>query len=88
MIEEERKMIVTDSEGNQKEMEIMFTFDHNDKKFVVYFDPTAGENDLNTFASLYDEDGNLYPIEDDEDWDVVEEMINTFTDGDFEDEEN
>ncbi|MGN1275893.1 MAG: hypothetical protein ACI4UK_02740 [Floccifex sp.] len=33
---------------------------------------------------MYDEQGNLYPIQSDEEWDMVEEVINTFV----EDEED
>ena len=36
------------------------------------------------FASCYDDQGNLYPIESEEEWEMVEEVINTFA----EDEEN
>ena len=63
---------------------ILFTFDNDEtkKQYVVYQDPQNDSGDV--YASIYDDKGNLYPIESDEEWDMVEEVINTFV----EDEED
>lgn len=75
-------LFVQDEHGNEQEMEILFTFDDDsrNKKYVVFKHP--GEDD-EVFASIYDEAGNLLPIETQEEWDMIEEVI-----GAFEDEEN
>lgn len=77
-------LYVKDENGNEKKFIIIFTFDSDEtkKQYVVYQDPEGSETDV--FASIYDEEGNLYPIESEEEWDMVEEVINTFA----EDEED
>ena len=82
---EDKRLLVIDEEGNEIEMEIMFTFDYNQKNFVVYYNPSQEGEEIDVFSSIYDENGNLYPIESEEEWKVVEEMIESFTD---EEEEN
>ncbi len=71
-------LYVKDEDGNDKRMIILFTFDSPDfgKQYVVFQDP---ENDTGEiFASAYTDNGELIPIESDEEWDMVEEVINTF----------
>jgi uncharacterized protein YrzB (UPF0473 family) len=72
-------MYVKDEQGNDKRMIILFTFDSDDygKQYVVFQDP---ENVEEIFASAFNEQGELLPIESDEEWDMVEEVIATFTD--------
>lgn len=75
-------LYVTDEFGNEKRMTILFTFDSADygAQYVVFQDPESDEE--NVFASRYDEEGNLFPIESDEEWEMVEEVINTFAEDD------
>lgn len=76
-------LYLTDEEGNEKRMVILFTFDTDDgKQYVLFQDPDAGEMG-EVYASAYDEEGNLLPIKTDEEWEMVEEVLNTF----LEDEE-
>ncbi|MDD3383184.1 MAG: DUF1292 domain-containing protein [Bacilli bacterium] len=84
---EDNKLIVIDEKGNEIEMEILFTFDDDNrkKKYVIYFNPNDKEENL--YASIYDDEGHLYPIEEDEEWDMVEEVIGTFMDENSSDEE-
>lgn len=70
------KLTVIDDKGKEIEMEILFTFEDNDKKFVLYFDPKDPEGE--TFASIFNEDGTLEPIEDGEDFEAVEEAFENF----------
>lgn len=72
---------ITDEDGREKVMQILFTFDMNEKKYVVVFEQN-NEEDL--YAFTYDEEGNLQVI-DDEEMEMVEEVIGAFEDG--EDEE-
>lgn len=71
-------LYVKDEDGNEKRMVILFTFDSPDygKSYVVFQDPENGEGEVH--ASAYNEQGELLPIESDEEWDMVEEVINTF----------
>lgn len=72
---------ITDEDGREKVMQILFTFDMNEKKYVVVYEQN-NEEDL--YAFTYDEEGNLQVI-DDEEMEMVEEVISAFEDG--EDEE-
>lgn len=71
-------LYVTDENGNEKRMEILFTFDDEEKgnKYVVFEDPENEDEEV--FASRYDDEGNLLPIETDEEWAMVEEVIGAF----------
>ena len=84
---ETNTMFVIDEDGNQKEMEILFTFENEAKtrSYVVFADPDTDGEDV--FASAYDEDGNLIPVETDEEWEMIEEVIGAFQ-ADDEAEEN
>lgn len=77
-------LYVTDENGNEKKMIILFTFDNEvtNKQYVVFQDPELETGEV--YASAYDDKGQLLPIETDEEWEMVEEVINTFV----EDEEN
>lgn len=71
-------LYVKDENGNEKRMTILFTFDNEvtKKQYVVFQDPEQDEDEV--FASAYDENGQLLPIETEEEWEMVEEVINTF----------
>ena len=58
---ETNTMFVTDESGNEKEMEILFTFEDEEKgrKYVVFADPEDEGEEV--FASAYDDEGNLMP---------------------------
>ena len=62
------------------EMEILLTFDGEklEKKYVVYFDPNANEEDQCLFASAYDDNNNLFPVETDEEWEYIQEVIDCY----------
>ena len=77
-------LYVKDENGNEKRMTILFTFDNEvtKKQYVVFQDPEQDEDEV--YDSAYDENGQLLPIETDEEWEMVEEVINTFV----EDNEN
>lgn len=73
-------LYVTDEHGNEKRMEILFTFEDEEKgnKYVVFEDPDLESGEV--YASRYDEEGNLMPIESEQEWAMVEEVIGAFAD--------
>lgn len=86
----DNKIIVTDENGKSVEMEIYFTFEKDEKKYVVYFDPSQEGEEIALYAAAYD-DENLYPVESDEEWDMIDEVVAAFNeeqDNDDEDEES
>ena len=71
-------LYVTDELGNEERMEILFTFEDEEhgKKYVVFADPDVESEEV--FASAYDDAGNLLPVESDEEWAMIEEVILAF----------
>lgn len=84
----ENNITVVDEEGNEQLCEVLFTFDSEQfgKSYVLYYPMGADENDeeeIEIHASAFvpsddNKDGELKPIETDEEWDLIEEMLNTF----------
>ena len=75
---EPNKLIVVNDEGKEIEMEIMFTFSENNKNYVVYFDPSDEDENTELYVSIYDDEGNLFPVETDEEWDMIDEVVGAF----------
>ncbi|MFI3284902.1 MAG: DUF1292 domain-containing protein [Erysipelotrichaceae bacterium] len=80
------KLIIVEDDGTQKEMEILFTFEseENGKSYVLFTDPNDETGEV--FSCSYDDDGHLHPVEDAEEYAIIEEVFNTFV-GEMEDEE-
>ncbi len=77
------KIFITDDNGNEREMNILFTFDMNDENYVVVYEESKDDE---LFAFKYDEDGNLYAVEDEEELESVQEVIDAFDEVDDEEE--
>lgn len=75
---ESKTMYVEDQDGNEIEMEIIFTFDNEEsgKQYVIFQDSKSENEEM--FASCYDNEGNLTPIETDAEWTMVEEVLGAF----------
>jgi uncharacterized protein YrzB (UPF0473 family) len=75
---ENETIFVVDEAGQELEMTVLFTVEStvSQKNIVVYFNPE--DEDGQVFASIYDEEGNLFAIEDDAEWGFVEEVFNAF----------
>ena len=58
----------------------------NPKYAVTILSENAAGGCGDVFASIYDDEGHLFPIETQEEWDMVEEVLNAFNE-DEEDEE-
>ena len=70
---------IIDEEGNEVLHEVLFTFDSEDPAGI----PEGEEVELQAFSYVEAEDGtegDLLPIETDEEWDMIEEVLNTFLD--------
>ncbi len=73
-------LYVVDENGNEKQMTILFTFENEEyrRKYVVFEDPLQEDGEV--FASAYDDEGNLLPIESEAEWSMIEEVIGAFAD--------
>jgi len=89
--EEPEIIYIPDEDGNEEEFEVIMKFevDGSDQKYMMVV-PISVEDDEETdevYAFRYEEDGDdlkLYTIEDEEEWNMVEETFNTLL-GEMED---
>ena len=98
MVEEMSRLIIIDEDGQEIECEILFTF--NSEVYVknyVVFSPIGDEYvdeegypEIHAASYIPDEDGEgvLTSIEDDAEWDMIEEIIASFLEEEGEEEEN
>ena len=85
-----KEVRLIDENGNEQLFKELFTFDSDDYgKSYIFIYPAEQENDDSVDIQAYiiadneDNDGqDLVPIEDDKEWDMVEEVLNTFLDND------
>ena len=79
-------IIAKDENGKEVEYEVLFEFynEENNKNYVGYTDNKTDEFDnILVYASTFDPTGNdktLYPIETDEEWDVIETIFSKLPD--------
>ena len=74
----DNQIVITDDEGKQSVMEILFTYENEErnKKYVFFY---SEEDDENVICMSYDEEtGELFEIEDDEEYEEVEEVFNAY----------
>ncbi len=93
---DENYLTVVDENGNESLCEILFTFDSDEfEKSYVFYVPVETKDDdeeIEVLCSSYvqEEDGSigqLSPIENDDEWDMVEEVFNTYMNNMEEDED-
>lgn len=85
-------LIVTDENGKELECIIVMTFESEDfgKSYVVYRlkEDETGEFFAASFNPEDGEEGQLLPIETDDEWDLVEEVLENFLEDEEEKESN
>ena len=90
-MEEIHTIVVIDDEEREIECEVLFTFNsaEYEKDYIVYaplgdqFTDEEGNVTINTSSYLTNEHGEVVeiaPIEDDAEWDMIEEVIASFID--------
>ena len=77
-IKNENQMVVTDAEGKEHLMNILFTYDNEERKssYVFFYDSEDPNEEV--IVMRYLESGELEPIDDDEEYDEVEEVFNAW----------
>lgn len=85
-LEPKERIIIPDEDGEEHLFETLFTFDVDQTKtsYVAVVPVEQSEDEeVEVFAFRYEEKGPedndlaLFPIESDEEWDMVEEMLHT-----------
>ncbi|GGE74947.1 DUF1292 domain-containing protein [Priestia taiwanensis] len=83
----EQQITIIDEEGNEHLCQILFTFESDDtgKSYVIYSPIGEFDEDGDPIyhASSFEaneegEDGDLFPVETEEEWEMIEEVLNTF----------
>lgn len=91
--EEPEIIYIPDDEGNDEEFEVVMKFevDGSDKKYMMLVPVNGGDEESDeVYAFRYEEEGDdlqLFTIDDEEEWNIVEETFNTLVD-EFEGEED
>ncbi|MBF0780185.1 MULTISPECIES: DUF1292 domain-containing protein [unclassified Granulicatella] len=83
---EEEYITIIDEEGNEELYQVLFTFDSEDfgKSYVLLYPAGVSEDEeveIQAYSFKENEEGGageLLPIETDQEWDMVEEVLNTF----------
>ena len=77
-IKNETQMVVADSEGKEHLVQILFTYDNEERgaSYVFFYDTEDPNEEV--IVMRYLESGELEPIEDDEEYDEVEEVFNAW----------
>ena len=75
----DNQIIIEDDDGQEHLMEILFTYEHEErgKKYVFLYNKETPED---IFAMEYNDNGELFEIESDEEYEEVEEVFNAFMD--------
>lgn len=71
----ENSIFITDENGKEIEMKIYFTFEANEKNYVVVYNE---DNDVDLYPFIYDEEGNLYAVETEEELQMIEEVVGAY----------
>jgi uncharacterized protein YrzB (UPF0473 family) len=85
-LEERERIIIPDENGEEHLFEVLFTFDVDETKqsyIAVVPIEQSEEEEVEVYAFRYEEkedednDLSLFPIESDDEWEMVEEMLHT-----------
>jgi uncharacterized protein YrzB (UPF0473 family) len=79
-LKNDNEMVVTDSEGKEHLMHILFTYDNEERGCSYVFFYEVGDNEENVMVMRYTADGELEEIDDDEEYDEVDEVFNAWQD--------
>ncbi|MBQ1323749.1 MAG: DUF1292 domain-containing protein [Erysipelotrichaceae bacterium] len=71
----ENSIFITDEDGKEVEMKILMTFEANQKKYVVVYDE---KNEDELYPFVYDDEGNLFVVEDEEEMAMIDEVVSAY----------
>ncbi|HHX79680.1 MAG TPA: DUF1292 domain-containing protein [Acholeplasmataceae bacterium] len=93
-MEKENRLTFIDEDGNEVLCEILFTFESKEfnKNYVLFYPVGGDEDEIEVMAASYipteDGEGELQAIETAEEWQMIEEVLDQFSeDEDFDDED-
>ena len=71
----ENSIFITNEDGKEVEMKILMTFEANQKKYVVVYDE---KNEDELYPFVYDDEGNLFAVEDEEEMAMIDEVVSAY----------
>lgn len=77
-LKNDNEMVVTDGEGKEHLMHILFTYDNEERGCSYVFFYEVGDNEENVMVMRYTAEGELEEVDDDEEYDEVEEVFNAW----------
>ena len=79
MLEQEKQITIVDEQGNEHLMQVLFTYDNEERKtsYVFFY---SEENPDEVFAMRYKDYVELEEIEDPDEYAEVEEVFNAYED--------
>lgn len=81
--EQDNTFTITNDEGQEITCETLFTYENEETgvNYIAYTDNTIDEEgNTKLYASIFDpneEDPILHPIETEEEWEIIEQILNT-----------
>ena len=78
-INDEKRMVILDEKGNEHVVEILFTYEHEERKtkYVFFYEEKDPDE---VMVMRYTDDSELEAIEDDEEYDEILEVFNAYQD--------
>ena len=75
-----QSITVTLDDGSEKQMEILLTYKdkETDRDYVLYYDYNSDDDKV--YAFRYDDAGNLFQVETDDEWEVIERVFRAYMD--------
>lgn len=93
-MEKENKLTFIDEDGNEILCEILFTFESKEfgKNYVLFYPVSqADSDDIEVMAASYvpteNGEGELQPIETEEEWELIEDVLSQFEENEEHDHE-
>lgn len=76
-INDEKRMVILDEKGNEHTVEILFTYEHEERKtkYVFFFEESDPDE---VMVMRYTDNGELQVIEDDEEYNEILEVFNAY----------
>lgn len=77
---DDRKITLVDEEGRKIECEIIFTYHSDDlnKDYIVFMDKSTEEVTAAVYVENADGEGDIFPIESDAEWEMLEELLEEY----------
>ena len=74
----DNEMVVTNEKGEERLLHILFTYENEERQAQYVFFYEVGDKEENVMVMKYTDEGDLIDVEDDEEYEEVEEVFNAW----------